>query len=414
MRDLASVVTVAKTWPLEGKDKVQGASFRENGYEVMIGKDVQVGDLMVFIQEGAILPEIPHWEFLRKKCYKADANGFLIKPMKFASIKSWGLACNLDDMKELLNVKKLKSGQDVTDLLNIRKYEPAEDASPVKIKIPRLIEFCKDKKYLHFIYIIWKKLFYKKGPSEEFPDWLIAKSDETTIQNCPQILEEHQEDHVYVTHKLEGQSFTVLLDPKSKKHDLMVCSRNRRITDKDSSFMKAAISNNIESKLRNLLKTTGKFYIFQGEQCGPEIQHNIYKLKETRWYVYTVKVYDPETKDCVQLSYDDMCDVCSKLLLLQVPIISDRIPLKQIATTIDEMVEYASKNYWKVTKDGKLVFHCTTNEGDKLWKNYAMSEGVVVRSMNYDKSKNIGFSFKVKNFEYSEKGLGSIAAIKFE
>ena len=64
MRTLASIVTIEKCWNLEGKDRVQGCSFVENSYEAMIGKDLKEGDLAVFIQEGAILPIEPRWEFL--------------------------------------------------------------------------------------------------------------------------------------------------------------------------------------------------------------------------------------------------------------------------------------------------------------------------------------------------------------
>ena len=73
MRTLASIVTIEKCWNLEGKDRVQGCSFVENSYEAMIGKDLNEGDLAVFIQEGAILPVEPRWEFLRKRCFRNDA-----------------------------------------------------------------------------------------------------------------------------------------------------------------------------------------------------------------------------------------------------------------------------------------------------------------------------------------------------
>ena len=56
MRTLASIVTIEKCWNLEGKDRVQGCSFVENSYEAMVGKDLKEGDLVVFIQEGSILP----------------------------------------------------------------------------------------------------------------------------------------------------------------------------------------------------------------------------------------------------------------------------------------------------------------------------------------------------------------------
>ena len=64
MRDLASICTIEKVWPLEGKDKVQGAGFKENAYEVMVSKDIQPDMLVAFIQEGAVLPVCETWEQL--------------------------------------------------------------------------------------------------------------------------------------------------------------------------------------------------------------------------------------------------------------------------------------------------------------------------------------------------------------
>lgn len=93
MRDLASICTIEKVWPLEGKDRVQGASFIENGYEVMVSKDIQPGQLVAFIQEGAILPVRDTWEWLRKRCYRENLNGFngfLIKPQKFRGLNRGG------------------------------------------------------------------------------------------------------------------------------------------------------------------------------------------------------------------------------------------------------------------------------------------------------------------------------------
>lgn len=51
MRDLASICTIDKVWPLEGKDRVQGCSMVENGFEAMVSKDITPGMLVCFIQE---------------------------------------------------------------------------------------------------------------------------------------------------------------------------------------------------------------------------------------------------------------------------------------------------------------------------------------------------------------------------
>ena len=81
MRDLASVVTISTKNKMFEKDRICVVTFEELGYESIIPVEHNVGDKMVFIQEGAILPVEERWEFLRKRCYREDLKGFLIKPM---------------------------------------------------------------------------------------------------------------------------------------------------------------------------------------------------------------------------------------------------------------------------------------------------------------------------------------------
>lgn len=56
MRDLASVVTVATKQKMFEKDRICCIGFVENGYEAIVSNTVNIGDKMVFIQEGSILP----------------------------------------------------------------------------------------------------------------------------------------------------------------------------------------------------------------------------------------------------------------------------------------------------------------------------------------------------------------------
>ena len=70
---------------------------------------------------------------------------------------------------------------------------------------------------------------------------------------------------------------------------------------------------------------------------------------------------------------------------------------------LKKLVDYAEKVYWT---PNNLVY--TPSENEKLWKDYAQHEGIVIKSFEYNKEKRIGFSFKVKNLAYAEKGLGEI------
>lgn len=416
MRDLASICTIEKVWPLEGKDKVQGASMIENGYECMVSKDTQPGQLVAFIQEGAILPVKDNWEWLRKRCFKESINGFLIKPMKFSTIKSWGLIVPLNELGLKENVyKKFKAGDDITDLLEIRKYEPIEDASPTKSdskkSYPKWVKFCLSHVLTRWIGRIWQK--NHQNSAGGFPSNYCEKSDETSIQNMKNILVSNQEVEVYVTQKLEGQSFTAMLDIDDKKHKFFVCSRNnayKLVCNND--FWTTAKRYNIENKLKELLKRDGVYYIIQGEQCGPGIQNNIYQLKNIEWFIYTIKTFNPITKENIQLSWDKIVEISEFLGIKTVPFVC-KCKLSEIAPDINTVVAFTEKQYWRIS-NGNLEFCYKPKDNETLWNDYAQAEGIVVRSLDFDKSRNKGFSWKCKNIQYQEKGLSGISSIKWK
>lgn len=413
MRDLASICTIEKVWPLEGKDRVQGASFVENGYEVMVSKDIQPGQLVAFIQEGAILPVRDTWEWLRKRCYRENLNGFngfLIKPQKFAGIKSWGLAVPLAELGLEESVySKFKAGEDITELLEIHKYEPEEDASPTKGEskkaYPKWVKFCLSHLLTRWIGRLWQKKH--QNSSGGFPSDLISKSDETTIQNMKGVLQKYADEKVVITAKMEGQSWTVVPTFKGKKlTGAYVCSRNNAYIVPDNSiFWNMMRKYDIIGKMKELWKTEHRAFILQGEQVGPGIQNNIYNFKENQWFLFTVK--DFETLN--QLSYTEMEKVAKIFGCKVVPAVDCGI-LKDIMPDIDTAVAYAEKVCWIPVNGTEIETYYNPAIG-KLWKDYFQHEGVVVRSFNYDKDKGIGVSFKVKNLGYAETGLPKIASL---
>ena len=414
MRNLASVCTIEKVWALEGKDKVQGASFKENAYEVMVSKDIQPGMLVAFIQEGSILPEINAWEFLRKRCYRDSLKGFLIKPQKFGTIKSWGLAVPLDELPiaDERVINNLKPGDDLTDLLEIRKYEPEEDASPrpsSKKAYPKWVKFCLSHTLTRCIGIVWQKSHQK--PVGGFPTDLISKSDETTIQNMKGDLEKFAESKVNITAKLEGQSFTVVSTFKGKKlTGAYVCSRNNAYKVENSSlFWDMMRKYDVVKKMKEIWKNEHKAYILQGEQVGPTIQDNIYNFKQNHWYIFTVKDYGT----LKQLSYEEQVKIADKFGMRVVPLLWTGA-LKDVMPDIDAAVAFAEKASWEPVDGDKIHSWLNLENKGKLWKDYMQHEGVVVRTVDYDKDNNIGVSFKVKNMDYQNQGLGKIHSCAVE
>ena len=419
MRDLASICTIEKVWPLEGKDRVQGASFVENGYEVMVSKDIQPGQLVAFIQEGAILPVRDTWEWLRKRCYRENLNGFngfLIKPQKFSGIKSWGLAVPLAELGLEESVySKFKAGEDITELLEIHKYEPEEDASPTKGEskkaYPKWVKFCLSHLLTRWIGRLWQKKHQNSGGG--FPDHVLLKSDETTVQNMPFAIEKFADELVYISAKMEGQSATTCFDPKKSKKDglFYVCSRNNAYKLKcNNDFWNYCVNNGMEKKLRDYYRKTGKLLAVQAEQCGPGIQNNIYNFKSLKWFVYLMT--DIITGN--QLNYDEMVSACKDLGLTMVPVIVANVKLKDVMPTLSAAVKYAEKSYWTFDEKGELVQNYQPKEGERLWVDYFQNEGVVVRSMNCDKKKNIGLSMKIKNIDYASHNLGEIYNMAFK
>ena len=416
------------------KDKICCVSFEELGYEAIVPNTFNVGDKLIFIQEGAILPETETWEFLRKRCYKEQLKGFLISPMvmgakeitdengnpaKGERVRSWGLAVGLNECGLTEGeIRRLKPGVDVTDALQIRKYEPIEDASPKgdsKKAYPKWVKFCLSHAVTRWIGKIWQK--NHQNTAGGFPTSEVKKSDETTIQNMPSVLNEFADEFVYVSVKMEGQSGTTAFDVVRDNNDKIkkiqrfyVNSRNNAYKLKcNNDFWTWCIANDIERKLIKYYKETGKLLILQAEQCGPGIQNNIYDFKSTTWFVYLIEDMVTHT----QLTLDEMLDACKFLGIHHVPIIERDVKLKDIMPDIDTAVDYAEKQYWvPIIGNGDYgsinPFFKPTN-GEKLWKDYFQHEGVVVRSLNCDKMKNIGVSFKVKNVQYAEKGLGDIA-----
>ena len=424
MRDLASVCTIEKVWALEGKDKVQGASFKENSYEVMVSKDIQPGMLVAFIQEGAILPEINAWEWLRKRCYRENLNGFngfLIKPQKFAGIKSWGLAVPLDELPiaDERVINNLKPGDDLTDLLEIRKYEPEEDASPrtsSKKAYPKWVKFCLSHYLTRWIGRIWQKCHQKSAGG--FPTNLISKSDETTIQNMKGVLEKFSESKVDITAKLEGQSFTVVpvfgkrgfIVKKEEVVGAYVCSRNNAYKIEDNSiFWDMMRKYDIVRKMKEIWKTEHKAYILQGEQVGPNIQDNIYDFKQNHWYIFTVKDY----ATLKQLPYEGQVKIADKFGMRVVPLLWTGT-LKDVMPDVNAAVAFAEKASWEPIDGDRIHSWLNLENKGKLWKDYMQHEGVVVRTVDYDKDNNIGVSFKVKNMDYQNKGLGKIHSCAVE
>ncbi|GHV73778.1 hypothetical protein AGMMS49940_10800 [Spirochaetia bacterium] len=399
MRDMAKIVTVKSAESIPGKDRIVTLTFHENGYSVLGDKDIVPGQQVIFVEVDSLLPIRPEFEFLRARCYKESLDRFLIRPLKMCGTISMGIVFKTDILPN--RKKPYQSGEDVSGILNILKYEGAEDAPAKKTKLSAfaawLMKYPATRPLGKSLRALIRKNTTKaKSP---FPISLIAKSDETTIQNFPEILERHLDTLCYAAIKMEGQSGTFLFDYKNKKAGkFFVCSRTiayRTRQKKDGAgFWALADAYHIPDILQDYYKQTGKLLAIQGERCGPGVQKNIYRFPSPRLFIYTAR--DLITNR--YLSWQELTDFSAVSGIPTVPVISEwvNIPLREIISSVDQ-ADTVSTRYFAFTPDG-LDYHYQLKPKEKpaFEKNSIYyHEGIVIRGMNQE------FSFKVKNPDYA-------------
>lgn len=247
-----------------------------------------------------------------------------------------------------------------------------------------------------------------------FPTDLISKAKEELIYDNPYLLKDFKNSKVYVTTLLDGVSATYGFKDRKMK-EFLVCSKDDTFLKKtDNIYWKIAEQYGLKNKIINYYKEFGQLLIIQGEICGENIRHNVYHLQNIRFYVHTIK----NALTNKQLKYDEMIDICMRLSLPTVPFIEHDVTLKDIFPTIKTCRDFTQKQIFKVLYDSVLDFwdvnyRYENEKDDVLWKDYSFHEGVVVRTVDYDKDNKIGCSFKILNDEYMKRGTSFVSAIEW-
>lgn len=330
MRKLASIQQINDIQPIEGKDRIVLATVE--GWKVIVTKDFNIGDKVVYIEIDSVLPEKPEFEFLRSK-------NFRIKTMKMGGAISQGICFPLSILPE--KYRDCEIGEDVTSVIGVTQYEPTMDKEPaVKDK--------KSKKYPAFLmrFAWFRKLVLPKPRKGGFPSF-ISKTDEERIQNMPWIINDKRE--WIATEKVDGQSGSFCLVRHKglfrDRFEYIVCSRNLRIFHPDgSSYWRVSEKYQIENALKNMIGDRDWIAI-QGECIGPKIQKNKYGRDDYELYVFNL-IYPTGRVDSVRAK-----SICENHGLNFVPIIKIGYILPN---SVDEILEYA---------DGQSALADTMREG---------------------------------------------------
>lgn len=127
MRKLASIQKIKLISPIQDADKIELATVL--GWHVIISKsdNLKVGDNVVYFEIDSILPDVPEFEFLKKR------TNLRLKTMKLRGVYSQGLIIPIEQAKKIAKdlghpIKEdLKVGDDITENLNVVKYEEPEE-----------------------------------------------------------------------------------------------------------------------------------------------------------------------------------------------------------------------------------------------------------------------------------------------
>lgn len=374
IRKLASIQKVISVEPIPDADKIEKITIL--GWELVSKKgEFKVGDLCIYIEIDSIVPPHKVWDdFLAARKYR-------IKTIKLKKQISQGLALPISILKDFPDGDKVKieEGVDVTDILGVKKWENESDREAntiVEHKAKRgpitrfLMKFAFIRK-IHF----W--LYGKEKGS--YPDFIVGgKTDEKNIAAFPNLLKELENEELYVSEKIEGQSMTAFVKTKNEGFwnklfggvEFGICSRTQWKQREDgSTWWKYAKDNDLKNKMLKIRNELKIDFAIQGELAGGKIQSNIYKFNKLRLFVFNVL----DITNQREFTFDEMVDFCKKYGFETVPILDTFFSVK--GKTVKELVEYSN---------GKSML------ADVL------REGVVIRSKNNPKSK----SFKVKSPEY--------------
>lgn len=345
-RKLASIKQVKDLKPIENRDRIELAII--DGWQVIVKKDeFKIGDKVIYIEVDSILPEKEEFEFLRKKKFR-------IKTMKMAGTLSQGICFPLSVLSN--DPGKYTLEQEVTEELGITKYDPEalkertqRNKGQKKPKNPIL-------KFLFRFNFIRNLFFFDSRNLGRFPSF-ISKTDEIRIQNIPRILEDKSIKYD-ATEKIDGQSATFFL--KKVKHPLPffkdklefgVCSRNFELQyGENNNYWLVAKKYNIKELLLKLIGDSD-FIAIQGEQIGPGIQGNKYKVNDLQFYIFNI-IDDTGKKNPYHSKYDF---ILSKSGIPLVPLIATNIELPDSVNELLEMADGKSELNDKILREG-LVF----------------------------------------------------------
>lgn len=306
MRKLASVQRIWKIEPIEGADRIELAHVL--GWQCVVNKgQFKPMDVGVYFEIDSFLPIRPEFEFMRTSSYKNTdimGEGFRLRTLRFRGQISQGLLLPLSQFPAIPTDADI--GLDVTELLGVRKWEIEERATTGGTVMGTL-------------------------------PYDIPHTDETRVQEKPELIQEFARLEYYISTKMDGSSHSIGID----ENGFHVTGHNFEYKDDGSSaFYNLINSRDYKAKMEAFMAECGlNTLTIQGEFCAPGIQRNRLRLTRPEWYVFTVR------ENGKRVGLNRMLRVCEALGMDHVPIEEVGNDLPKLYPTVEALLERAEGEY---------------------------------------------------------------------
>lgn len=320
MRKLASVQRVWKIEPIEGADRIELAHVL--GWQCVVNKgQFQPMDIGIYFEIDSFLPVREEFEFMRSSSYKNSdilGEGFRLRTMRFRGQLSQGLLLPLSQFPEI--PENATVGDDVTEILGVKKWEIEERATTGGTVIGNL-------------------------PRD------IPHTDETRVQEEPELIKAFSGLEYYISTKMDGSSHSIGID----EDGFHVTGHNYEYKDDgSSSFYELVKARNYQEKIENFAQKEDLLMLtIQGELCAPGIQRNRLRLTKPEWYVFTIR------ENGKRVGLNRMLEICAELGMEHVPIeeVGNDLPAKY--PTVESLLERADGDYPNGGKKEGIVIRPT-------------------------------------------------------
>ena len=306
MRKLASIQKIWKIEPIEGADRIELAHVL--GWQCVVNKgQFHPMDIGVYFEIDSFLPIRPEFEFMRTSSYKKTdimGEGFRLRTMRFRGQISQGLLLPLSQFPEIPADAEI--GTDVTELLGVRKWEIEERATTGGTVIGNL-------------------------------PYDIPHTDETRVQEEPELIQAFAGLEYYISTKMDGSSHSIGID----ENGFHVTGHNYEYKDDgNSSFYELVKARGYQEKMEAFAQENGLTALtIQGELCAPGIQRNRLRLAKPEWYVFTVR------ENGKRVGLKRMLEICTVLGMEHVPIEEIGTDLPSKYPTVEALLERADGDY---------------------------------------------------------------------